>query len=217
MYKKKIRIILFILLILTINHDNQKREFYQNITPIKNPNSNLVLVNKFHYLPSNYIPYDLEKIDVKYANDHKYVRKEVKNAFEQLSHEAKQDGYQIIAVSTFRSYRYQKNLYQYYVKEKGKKYADNCSARPGHSEHQTGLSIDVMGENMDYDRFEDSNAFTWMKRHAHEYGFILRYPSGKEHITGFKYEPWHYRYVGKEAATTIYEKQLTLEEYLHEK
>lgn len=217
MYKNRLQIILFILLILTVNHDNQKREFYRNITLIKNPNSKLVLVNKFHCLPSNYIPDDLEKLDVMYANEYKYVRKEVKKAFEQLSSDAKQLGYQIIAVSTFRSYYYQKNLYQYYVVEKGKKYADNCSARPGHSEHQTGLSIDVMGENMDYNRFEETKAFTWMKQHAHEYGFILRYPSGKEHITGFKYEPWHYRYVGKDVATTIYKKQITLEEYLHEK
>lgn len=217
MYKNRLQIILFILLILTVNHDNQKREFYQNITLIKNPNSNLVLVNKFHCLPSNYIPYDLEKIDVMYANDYKYIRKEVKKAFEQLSSDAKQLGYQIIAVSTFRSYHYQKNLYQYYVREKGKKYADNCSARPGHSEHQTGLSIDVMGENMDYNQFAETKAFTWMKENAHKYGFIMRYPSGKEHITGFKYEPWHYRYVGKEVATTIYKKQITLEEYLHEK
>lgn len=217
MYKNRLQIILFILLILTVNHDNQKREFYRNITLIKNPNSKLVLVNKFHCLPSNYIPNDLEKIDVMYANDYKYIRKEVKKAFEQLSSDAKQLGYQIIAVSTFRSYHYQKNLYQYYVREKGKKYADNCSARPGHSEHQTGLSIDVMGENMDYNRFAETKAFTWMKENAHKYGFIMRYPSGKEHITGFKYEPWHYRYVGKEVATTIYKKQITLEEYLHEK
>lgn len=145
------------------------------------------------------------------------MRKEVKKAFERLSKEAKLLGYEIIAASTFRSWKYQDSLYQYYVKEKGKKYADNCSARPGHSEHQTGLAIDVMGENKDYNLFEESNSFQWMKQNAHKYGFIMRYPNGKEHITGFKYEPWHYRYVGKETAKVIYQKQITLEEYLHKK
>lgn len=217
MKQKKLKIIIFILLVLSINHDNQKREFYHNIDMITNPNNNLVLVNKFNQLPSNYIPHDLEKIDTKYANDYKYVRKVVKQAFEKLSKDAKKLGYDIIATSTFRSWKYQHSLYQYYVKEKGREYADNCSARPGHSEHQTGLAIDVMGENKDYNLFQESNSFEWMKENAHKYGFIMRYPSGKEHITGFKYEPWHYRYVGKEAAKIIFEKQITLEEYLHKK
>lgn len=217
MKQKSVQIIVLILITLFINHDDKKRLFYQNINKIKDVNSNLILVNKFNQLPKNYIPYDLEKLDVKYANNYKYVKKEVKQEFEKLSEDARKLGYQIIAVSTFRSYGYQENLYQYYVLEKGKKYADNCSARPGHSEHQTGLAIDVMGENMDYNKFEQSNAFAWMKTHAHKYGFILRYPSGKEHITGFKYEPWHYRYVGKKASKEIYQKQITLEEYLHKK
>ena len=88
-----------------------------------------------------------------------------------------------------------------------------CSAKPGHSEHQTGLSIDVEGSNLDYDLFAESKEFNWMKNNAHKYGFILRYPKGKEHITGFKYEPWHYRYVGKDVASYIYKNNITLEEY----
>ena len=88
-----------------------------------------------------------------------------------------------------------------------------CSARPGHSEHQTGLAVDVMGSNNDYDEFEKSIEFSWMKENAHKYGFILRYPKGKENITGFKYEPWHYRYVGLITATRIFKENITLEEY----
>ena len=94
-------------------------------------------------------------------------------------------------------------------------YALTCSAKPGHSEHQTGLAVDVEGENKDYDNFEDTKEFIWMKNNAHRFGFILRYPKGKEHITGFKYEPWHYRYVGIETATKIFKQNITLEEYLN--
>ena len=119
----------------------------------------------------------------------------------------------ITIVSAYRDYEYQSKLFQEYVQEKGLNYALNCSAKPGHSEHQTGLAIDVMGENGDYNLFEQTKEFEWMKDHAHEFGFILRYPKGKEKITGFKYEPWHYRYVGIELASTIFEKKMTLEEY----
>ena len=99
------------------------------------------------------------------------------------------------------------------LKEKGENYALKCSAKAGHSEHQTGLSVDVMGSNNDYDQFEKSKEFDWMKNNSYKYGFILRYPKGKEYITGFKYEPWHYRYVGKDIASIIYTEGITLEEY----
>ena len=94
-----------------------------------------------------------------------------------------------------------------------KNYALNCSAKPGHSEHQTGLAVDVEGSNNDYDKFESSIEFNWMINNSYKYGFILRYPKGKENITGFKYEPWHYRYVGIELAKYLYKNNLTLEEY----
>lgn len=215
--KELIYLIIFILLTLFTTGDEQKDMFYHDIEQIKNPNHPLVLVNKFHRLDKDYIPKDLEKIKLDYANDHKYLRHPARIAFEELSQDAKKLGYKIIAVSAFRSYRYQDDLYNYYVREKGLEYADKASARPGHSEHQTGLSVDVMGDNEDYDLFEQSSEFNWMKENAHKYGFIMRYPKGKEYITGFKYEPWHYRYVGIEPATEIYKKNITLEEYLRTK
>ena len=116
-------------------------------------------------------------------------------------------------MSTYRTFEYQNNLYNGYVENFGIYYADHCSARPGHSEHQTGLAVDVEGSNKDYDNFEKSIEFKWMQNNAHKYGFILRYPKGKTHITGFKYEPWHYRYVGKMVAEIIYKENITLEEY----
>ena len=91
--------------------------------------------------------------------------------------------------------------------------ADVASARSGHSEHQTGLAVDVSDITLDYDNFEKTKEFTWMKNNAYKYGFILRYPKAKFHITGFKYEPWHYRYVGNVVAQIIHSKNITLEEY----
>ncbi len=173
----------------------------------------LVLVNKNNKLTKSFVPPFLEKIDKKYAHDEKYLRKEARVSFEKLSRDAKKKGLSITAVSTYRSFDYQEGLFKNYVKEKGKKYALKCSAKPGHSEHQTGLAIDVEGSNKDYNLFADSLEFNWMRKNAHKYGFILRYPKGKEHITGFKYEPWHYRYVGIDVATIMFEEDLTLEEW----
>ncbi|MDD3340951.1 MAG: M15 family metallopeptidase [Bacilli bacterium] len=204
---------ILILLMLFIKGDTIMN-FYENVKQVKNPSDILVLVNKNNRLDKSYVPYDLSNIDTKYANENKMVRKEAKEAFEALSEEAAKEGYRVIAVSTYRSYDYQENLYNYYVETKGLAYADACSARKGHSEHQTGLSIDVEGSTGTYDEFGETKDFIWMKDHAHLYGFILRYPEDKTYITGFKYEPWHYRYVGKKAAKEIYDKKITLEEYL---
>lgn len=191
-----------------------KEKFYKDITYVKNPNDLLVLVNKNNKLSSNFIPNNLVVINKEYANDNKLAREEAKTNFEKLSSDAKELGYYIIAVSVFRDFDYQNELYNHYVETKGLEYADLASARPGHSEHQTGLAIDVMGSNKDYNKFDESVEFEWMKNNAHLYGFILRYPLDKEKITGFKYEPWHYRYVGKKVATDIYHENLTLEDYL---
>lgn len=213
--KISIYIILFILVMISYKEDFIQNHFYKNIQTIENPNNILVVVNKNNMLPIDYIPSQLEMINVEFANEGKFLVHEARVAFENLSRDAKVLGYQIIAVSAYRDYTYQEKLYQNYVDTKGKEYADNCSARPGHSEHQTGLAVDVMGSNQDYDLFEESLEFLWMKENAHKYGFILRYPKGKEKRTGFKYEPWHYRYVGIDIATKIYEENLTLEEYIN--
>lgn len=209
-YKICIIIVIFILYFITMGKTD---DFYENVKTIKEPHKLDVLVNKNNKLHENYIPDDLEYIDIKYSYENKQLKKEAKENFERLSSDALALGYRVVATSAYRPYDYQKDLYEYYVKEKGQSYADLCSARPGHSEHQTGLAVDVEGSNRSYDDFEDAIEFDWMKENAHKYGFILRYPKGKEKITGFKYEPWHYRYVGIEVATYIYEKDITLEEY----
>ena len=210
-FKKCVYIVLALLILVFYTKDIDF--FYKKVKYIKNPDSLMVLVNKLNRLQSNYVPHDLEQISLNYATNNKFLRKEAKENFEKLSSDAKKIGYSIIAVSAYRDYDYQENLFNNYVKEKGENYALKCSAKAGHSEHQTGLSVDVMGSNNDYDQFEKSKEFDWMKNNSYKYGFILRYPKGKEYITGFKYEPWHYRYVGKDIASIIYTEGITLEEY----
>lgn len=202
-----------LILLFFLKDVNFKNMFYKNIKTIENPNKLLVLVNKNNKLDKNYVPNDLEEINVKYSNEGKFLRKDAKEAFETLSSDASKLGYKVIAVSAYRNYEYQDKLFNYYTEKYGIEYALGCSAKPGHSEHQTGLAVDVMGSNNSYDDFEFSDEFEWMRDNAYKYGFILRYPKGKENITGFKYEPWHYRYVGKEVAKIIYEKNIVLEEY----
>ena len=199
--------IIYILILIILENN-----FYSDIKYTNTYNYDF-LVNKNFKLDENYIPIDLEKISLEYSCKDKYLRKLAKEYFEKMAKQAKLEGFNIIAVSTYRSYEYQKKLYNNYVKDKGFYYADMASARPGHSEHQTGLAVDIADLSLDYDNFENTKEFNWIKNNAHKYGFIMRYPKAKFHITGFKYEPWHYRYVGIDIATYIYENNLTLEEY----
>lgn len=160
----------------------------------------VLIVNKEIPLPEDYNP---------------EMQPEVIEAYTQMFEDGAAEGLNFELVSGFRSYDYQAELYNNYVSRDGKEAADRYSAEPGHSEHQTGLAIDVGS----YDSavllqtsFEYTPEFQWMKDVAHEYGFIIRYMKGKEDITGYMYEPWHLRYVG-DKATEIYESGLTLEEY----
>lgn len=200
--------ILFILIMILYSNNN----FYKNINNTI-PIGYDYLVNKNYKLSSNYIPNDLESINLEFACENKYLRKEAKEAFEEMVKSAKKEGLTILAVSTFRNYEYQEKLYNNYVNDLGKFRADIASARAGHSEHQTGLAVDVSDISLDYDNFEKTNEFLWMRENSYKYGFILRYPKAKYDITGFKYEPWHYRYVGISTAKYIYKNNITLEEY----
>ena len=143
---------------------------------------------------------------------------DARHAFNEMAKEAQKAGFTITAFSTFRSYDYQVELYNRYVARDGQAAADRYSARPGYSEHQTGLAFDIgeVGNEADWasNRFGQTPAGQWVNEHAHRYGFILRYPEGKEQITGYMHESWHFRYVGKEMAKKIHEKGITLEEYL---
>lgn len=163
----------------------------------------ILLVNKSYPLPKTYAPGE---------------SKQARSAFTRWQKAAKQAGYSMTAFSTYRSYSYQSTLYNRYVKKDGKKAADRYSARPGYSEHQTGLAFDIGNpyQTAYYasEKFGTTNTGKWAAKTAHKYGFIMRYPKGKEKITGYMYEPWHFRYVGKSTATKIYKQQVTLEQYL---
>ena len=191
--------------------------YYTNTKPADNLNTNLLLVNKYNYLTEDYVPSNLENISTTYAKSGMQLVKEAKEAFETLSENAKKEGMNVIAMSSYRSYDYQVNLYNNYVAQDGKEAADKYSARPGYSEHQTGLAVDVYNLDLPYTSFEETEEFTWMQENAYKYGFILRFPKDKVNITGYQYESWHYRYVGKKVAKEIKDNNLTLEEYIAKK
>ncbi|MCQ2521285.1 MAG: D-alanyl-D-alanine carboxypeptidase family protein [Lachnospiraceae bacterium] len=156
-----------------------------------------LIVNKSYPLPEDYDPGDLIPV--------------VNAAFTQMQQDAKAEGYTLTNISGFRSYELQKELYFFYVRRNGGiDVADCFSARPGFSEHQTGMAMDL---NSCLTSFGDSPTGIWLKEHCADYGFIIRYPEGKEEITGFIYEPWHIRYVGKELAKELMASGKCLEEY----
>ena len=157
----------------------------------------ILIANKSYPLPADYAPGGLTA--------------ETQAAFGQLQNAMAAEGLSLWVASGYRSYDYQAGLYRKYVNRDGKAAADRYSARAGYSEHQTGLAFDVNQVN---DSFADTPQAKWLAAHAHEYGFIIRYPRGKEGVTGYQYEPWHLRYLGTETAKAVYESGLCLEEYL---
>ena len=186
---------------------------YTDTIPAVNLNTNYLLVNKFNYLDGNYIPENLELLDNSYAKSGIYLVKEAKDHIEKLIDQAKNDGMNIRIASAYRSYTYQENLYNNYVKNDGVENADTYSARAGYSEHQTGLAVDVTRAYDNFNNFENTDEYNWMLENAANYGFILRYPKDKEDITTYIYEAWHYRYVGIELAQKIKASNLTFDEY----
>lgn len=187
---------------------------YEDKFKALNLGKNTVLVNKYYYLEEDYEPDNLETISKVYALAGMKLVSPAKNAFEEMCKDASKEDLKIVAMSAYRSYEYQIDLYARYERQDGKDKADSYSGRPGHSEHQTGLAVDVYNEEETYTNFENTKEFNWMQEHAHEYGFILRFPKDKVNETGYVYESWHYRYVGVKIATYIQENNITLEEYI---
>lgn len=197
--------------IITEVNCNLDKTKYEDTTPTNINDNNLMLVNKYYYLTEDYTPDDLITLTAKYNTGvNSQMRKQAADAFMEMSDAATLDNIIIKNASAYRSYQYQVNLYDKYVERDGKQAADTYSARAGFSEHQTGLATDI--NQIDND-FENTDAFKWLQNNAYKYGFILRFPKDKENITGYQYEPWHYRYVGKDVAKQITEENITLEEY----
>jgi D-alanyl-D-alanine carboxypeptidase len=190
---------------------------------VTNSEAMTVIVNKQRSLPEGYEPDDLVEPNVPFSFDgpheKRHMRKEAAEALEKLFAGAKADDIELRAVSGYRSYQRQVSIYNNNVKTKGQEYTDRVSSVPGHSEHQTGLAIDVSSPsvgNAIEEVFGTSKEGQWLAEHAAEYGFIIRYPKGEEAITGYVYEPWHIRYVGTDLAPDVVKSGLTLEEYFDE-
>ncbi|MFC4617450.1 D-alanyl-D-alanine carboxypeptidase family protein [Camelliibacillus cellulosilyticus] len=210
------------------NQNNSKSASGSNgIAVVANPTSVLVLVNKTHKLPDGYKPSPLVYPNVPFPYSDKIEKREMREdaakALKELFDAAKQAGYKLYGESGYRSYERQVAIYNQNVKTQGEKKASMVSAHPGTSEHQTGLAIDITSQEMLdqggdplIEKFGETPSGKWVADNAYKYGFIIRYPKGKEAITGYEYEPWHIRYVGKKAAAYIYEHQLTLEQYVDE-
>lgn len=196
--------------------------YYSEIKEIEDVDDPLMLVNKYSKLPADYAPNDLVPTpsvcvigeDYSCFPSAQYVRSEVATQFEKFVEAAKKEGFTLKSIGSLRDYQYQEVLYQYYKNTNGQAYADAYVARPGQSEHNTALAIDVTFDTVHYDEIERSPHYEWFLQHMADYGFILRYPKGKEDITGFDHESWHLRYVGKKHAKKIMQKGITLEEYL---
>ncbi|TDF96381.1 D-alanyl-D-alanine carboxypeptidase family protein [Paenibacillus piri] len=190
------------------------------IEVVANPADKTVLVNKMYKLPDNYAPQDLVEPNVpfifKEKSEKRKLRKEAATALEKLFKAANDDKLPLAGVSGYRSFATQKSVYSNYVKKDGEEAANKYSAKPGHSEHETGLAIDVSGSTgkcAATDCFAATKEAKWLAEHAADYGFIIRYLKGKEDITGYQYEPWHLRYVGTELAKELTKRGVTLEEY----
>lgn len=182
---------------------NNMYEPDQKYPKVPTTKNGLIIANKQHPLPIDY---------------NKGEDIIARSAFNEMAAAAKLDGFELVAFSTFRSFERQEVLYNQYVEKDGEQAADQYSARPGYSEHQTGLAFDIGEKNFEQHwaaaTFGETPAGEWVAQNAHLYGFILRYPLGKEEVTGYMHESWHFRYVGVEPATDMFTHKQTLEEYL---
>ncbi|MDD6616235.1 MAG: M15 family metallopeptidase [Lachnospiraceae bacterium] len=182
---------------------------------------NLILVNKDYGLPSDY------SVELHWLNNgQQAVAEEIYDALSAMLTDGSAEGREFVVASGYRSHETQQRLLEEDVQASMKKYGltwqeaydrESRETMPeGHSEHETGLTVDLVA--LDYQMLDGAQEYTeenqWLRQHCQDYGFILRYPRGKEEITGISYEPWHFRYVGTEAAKEIMEKGITLEEYL---
>lgn len=184
------------------------------------PTSITVYVNKEYTLPKDFRPERLitpnVKFNLTYYDERTLMHPEAAEALEKLFQAAANEGQVLCGISAYRSYERQYKIFTTNIVKKGKSHTLKYSAVPGTSEHQTGLAIDVSTESNNFrlsSAFSESPEGKWLAKNAHRFGYIIRYPRGKSDITGYAYEPWHIRYVGKDLANYLYTNDLTLDEY----
>lgn len=194
-------------------------EFDKSQYSLTDPASIWVIVNKQNDIPISYTP-DLTVPDVRLrlasSEQQMQIRPDVAQAVQRMFAAAKKDEVTLVFGSGYRSGALQQQFYSSYKAKDGQAAADRYSARPGHSEHQTGLAFDLTSPSVTCHLeicWEDTSEGKWVAKNAYQYGFVLRYQDGKEAITGYQYEPWHFRYVGIELASQINDSGQTLEEF----
>lgn len=187
---------------------------YENTIAVYDTNDIEKLVNKTYYLPKDFIPNEPTTLSVVYAAKDVQLSQDAYEAFVAFCDAGINMNIRFYAASAYRDYEYQETLYNNYINAWGEEKADALSARPGHSEHQTGLTVDLASANTDgISEYKDTVEYAWTSTNCQDYGFILRYPEGKSSITGYDFESWHYRYVGIETAQKVVESNLTYDEY----
>lgn len=199
--------------IIALINTGAYKGWYEDIKETKTSKAELMLVNKLNGLNGDYEPEDLISISSRYAYDGKYISESIYEDLTDMLDAARSEGYTLVVTQGYRSYEDQKNAYDNYRAYHTLDEADKFAARAGHSEYQTGLSLLIEPYNKIVEDVSTNLENEWLLNNAHEYGFILRYPKDKEDITGFKYEPWRFRYVGEKAAEYIYENEITFDEY----
>ena len=200
---------------INIHLDNK---FYEVTYQSDTSKDTKILVNKYYILDESFTPDDLTTISPKYSWGDKgsqMIRKVAYDAFIDMWNAAYEEaGYYLMISSSFRSYSDQEIVYNNYKNSRGQKYADGIAARAGSSEHQTGLALDIFSKlNNNKNTFKDTETAKWLKENSYKYGFILRYPEELVNVTGYNYESWHFRYIGKKEAQYIYENNISFEEY----
>ena len=203
--------------VISIVNVHANHKWYQLELNTNEDLSMLMNVNKFYALSETYTPENLKNIGLTYAYDEEGENKLIDYAYDkflELWQAANDQGFYLMVTSSYRDYESQKEIYDYRVSTWGERKADETAARPGHSEHQTGLVIDMTSKTEPLaDSFTDSKAYEWLKENAYKYGFIERYPEGKTYLTGYSPESWHWSYVGLEAAKTMHDEDITFDEY----
>ncbi len=196
--------------ILNVNM-NLDYEFYTNINTLHDYLDVTTLVNKYNKLPDNYEIDDLVTLDKEYSSRGEKIREIAYKDLKVMFDKAREDGINLNVISGYRTSEKQNTLFNNSVKKNGIEHALMYSAKMGHSEHQLGLAIDI---NTTQESFKNTNEYKWLKNNSYKYGFIERYKENKENITGFAYEPWHYRYIGIDNATKVFTENITYEEYV---
>ncbi len=192
---------------------NMDKTYYDDSELIEDPDNILVLANKYYEIPENYVPNDLVEMDDKYANNQysrMKLRKEAYEQFVKMCDDARKDGVNFYAESAYRSYSYQKSIYNNYVYNNGQAKADKYAAKPGFSEHELGLAIDLANV---WTITTKGKEYAWISKNGYKYGYIFRYKEEWENVTGYSAESWHIRYVGSDVAKQIVKKNMSYEEY----